>query len=239
MVPADDQAMVFPWASVMVIIVLLKVAFTCATPEAMFLRSRRRTRVASLPMFAWFPFAARSAPSQMSCLDAKFERAGDRSGHLLLAGDRLRRPLAGARVGVGALAADRQIAAMPQAAIAAEILQPLDVELHLAPQVALDHVVAVDHFADLQHLGVGQLRYPPLLRDVHFFHDLLGLLAPDSMDVLKRDHHALVGRNVDTSDTGQSRYSSRAGVNRRYGLIFKALIGQPHDKRQHDAEPRL
>src|SRR3984893_487791 len=42
MVPDDDQAMVLPCASVMVIIVLLKVALTCATPEVMFLRSRRR-----------------------------------------------------------------------------------------------------------------------------------------------------------------------------------------------------
>src|ERR1700735_4559361 len=47
-VPADDQAMVLPCTSVIVIMVLLNVAFTCATPEAMFLRSRRRTRVASL-----------------------------------------------------------------------------------------------------------------------------------------------------------------------------------------------
>src|SRR5262245_45768027 len=57
MVPADDQAMVFPCASVMVIMVLLNVAFTCATPEAIFLRSRRRTRVASLPILD--PLAAR------------------------------------------------------------------------------------------------------------------------------------------------------------------------------------
>src|ERR1700722_17939593 len=49
--------MVLPCASVMVIMVLLKVAFTCATPDAMFLRSRRRTRVASLPILD--PFAAR------------------------------------------------------------------------------------------------------------------------------------------------------------------------------------
>src|SRR5215470_1176202 len=41
----------------MVIIVLLNLAFTCATPEAMFLRSRRRTRVASLPILD--PLAAR------------------------------------------------------------------------------------------------------------------------------------------------------------------------------------
>src|SRR4051812_40901575 len=47
-VPADDQAMVLPCASVMVMVVLLNDEFTCATPEAMFLRSRRRTRVASL-----------------------------------------------------------------------------------------------------------------------------------------------------------------------------------------------
>src|SRR5262249_40969157 len=57
MVPADDQAMVLPCASVMVIMVLLNVAFTWATPEAMFLRSRRRTRVASLPIHD--PFAGR------------------------------------------------------------------------------------------------------------------------------------------------------------------------------------
>src|SRR5262249_12565270 len=56
LVPADDQAMVLPWASVMVIMVLLNEALTCATPEAMFLRSRLRTRVASLPMLD--PFAA-------------------------------------------------------------------------------------------------------------------------------------------------------------------------------------
>src|ERR1700716_3861819 len=55
MVPADDQAIVFPCASVIVIMVLLTVAFTCATPEAIFLRSRRRTRVASLPIL--YPLA--------------------------------------------------------------------------------------------------------------------------------------------------------------------------------------
>src|SRR6186997_2895334 len=51
LLPDDDQAIALPCASVMVIIVLLNDAFTCATPEAIFLRSRRRTRcVASLPM---------------------------------------------------------------------------------------------------------------------------------------------------------------------------------------------
>src|SRR5476649_1613841 len=57
MVPDDDQAMVLPCASVMVIMVLLNDAATCATPDAMFFLSRRRTRVASLPILD--PFAAR------------------------------------------------------------------------------------------------------------------------------------------------------------------------------------
>src|SRR5690606_17219331 len=47
MTPEDDQEMVLPWASVMVIMVLLKLALTCATPDVMFLRSRRRMRCGS------------------------------------------------------------------------------------------------------------------------------------------------------------------------------------------------
>src|SRR5207253_11405723 len=47
MTPDDDQEMVFPWTSVMVTMVLLKLAFTCATPEVMFLRSLRLTRAVS------------------------------------------------------------------------------------------------------------------------------------------------------------------------------------------------
>src|SRR3989337_1887371 len=45
MVPEEDQASVLPCASVIVIMVLLKDAFTCATPEVMFFFSLRRTFV--------------------------------------------------------------------------------------------------------------------------------------------------------------------------------------------------
>src|SRR5271165_3443718 len=60
-VPADDHEIVLPWASVMVIIVLLKVELTCATPDTMFLRSRRRTRVASFAIayVLWTRLSAR------------------------------------------------------------------------------------------------------------------------------------------------------------------------------------
>src|SRR5438046_10490269 len=97
MVPADDQAMVFPWASVMVIMVLLKLAFTCATPEAIFLRSRRRTRVASLPIHD--PFAARLKPAVKTLL---------RSSLFLFACNRFGGSLAGSGSGMRALPATGQ-----------------------------------------------------------------------------------------------------------------------------------
>jgi hypothetical protein len=59
MAPADDQEIVLPCASVIVIIVLLKVELTCATPDAMFLRSRRRTRVASFAIIQFLQTRAR------------------------------------------------------------------------------------------------------------------------------------------------------------------------------------
>ncbi len=60
MAPADDHEIVLPCASVMVIIVLLNEAATCATPETMFLRSRRRTRVGSLAIL--FSLVLQSRP---------------------------------------------------------------------------------------------------------------------------------------------------------------------------------
>src|ERR1700730_16852419 len=130
-VPDVDQAMVLPCTSVIVIMVLLNVAFTCATPEAMFLRSRRRTRVASLPILN--PSADRNRRHRcrhIVLFDALF----------LLAGNGLGRAFSGPCVGVGARAAPRQTAAVTQAAIASEIHQSLDVHRHFAAQIALDDV---------------------------------------------------------------------------------------------------
>src|SRR3569623_45854 len=121
----------------------------------------------------------------------------------LLAGDRLGRPLAGARIGVCALATNRQAAAVPQATVVAKIHQPLDVHRHLAAEVTLDHVVLVDRFADLDHFGVGQLVDATFGRNTDLGGDFLGLLRPDPMDILQRDHHALVRRDIDASNTSQ------------------------------------
>src|SRR5918993_5244796 len=121
---------------------------------------------------------------------------------LLLAGDRLRLALAGAGIGVGALAANRQAAAVAQATIGAEIHEALDVHGHFAAEIAFHDVVAVDGLTDRQNLGVGELVHAALGRDVDVLDDLLGLLGPDAVDVLKRDHNALAGRDIDACYTG-------------------------------------
>ena len=146
--PDEDQAMALPWASVMVIIVLLKVALTCATPAEMFLRSRRRRRGAvSLAMAYFFTFflpaIGRAGPLRVRALVwVRWPRTG--------------RPLA-----------------VAQAAIAAEVHQPLDVHRDVPAQIALDPVVAVDDLAQARDLGIRQLVDPPAEGDLDLLQDLL------------------------------------------------------------------
>src|SRR4051794_34382164 len=134
---------------------------------------------------------------------------------LLLSGNRLGRSLARARIGVGALAAHRQTAAMTQAAIAAEVHQTLDIDAGLATQIALDHIVAVDHFADLQNFLVAQLADAAVQRDLHLLHDLGRILLADAMDVLKRNQGALVGRDIHAGNTGHGLLSCRRSLTNR------------------------
>src|SRR3954466_1546542 len=116
------------------------------------------------------------------------------------------------------LTADRKAAAGAQATTLTQIHETLDVHGDVTAKIAFHHVIAVDGFADLKHLGVRQLVDATFCRNVDLLHDLGGLLGPDAVDVLKRDHDALVGRNVDACYTGHrpspcSR-SSASGLSR-------------------------
>jgi hypothetical protein len=113
---------------------------------------------------------------------------------LLLAGDRLGRTLAGAGVGVRALTANRQAAAMAQTAIAAEIHQALDIGCGLAAKVALDGVIAVDGFADLENFSVREFGNATFNGDVRLFANFLGVGFADAMNVLQRDDDALLSK---------------------------------------------
>jgi len=120
---------------------------------------------------------------------------------LLLAGDRLGLALTGARIGVRALAADRQALAMAEATIAGEVHQTLDVHRGLATQIAFHGVTGVDRLTDLQHFLVGQVLHAASRREAELGGDFLGLGRANAMNVGQRDFDALVGRDVDTRNT--------------------------------------
>ena len=82
-------------------------------------------------------------------------REGPEAPGGLRAGDGALRALAGARVGLGSLAAHRKTATMPQTLVAADFDLASDVGLHLAAQVTfdLDLGVALDVVAQLRHFN--------------------------------------------------------------------------------------
>ena len=87
-------------------------------------------------------------------------------------------PFARARIGPRPLAAHRHSLAVPQAAIAAEIHQALDVHGDDAAQIAFDPVIAVDTLANAHDLVVGQLRHPPFGRNADLGADLPAFARP-------------------------------------------------------------
>src|SRR5215469_16402401 len=178
----------------MVIIVLLKVAFTCAVPDVMFLRSRLRRRGA--------------APAVLAIYASAVELVAQRN-LFLLAGDRSRRPLSGPRVGVCALPANRKAFAVAQSAIATEIHQPFDAHRDLSSQVALDAIFSVDQLAHAQSFIVGQLMHSPLRWNADSVAYLSSLSPADAINVGEPDRNPLLIGNVDASDARHLRFSSK------------------------------
>src|SRR5699024_9328428 len=107
--PEEAQEMALPWVSVTVTMVLLKEERIWTWPFSMFFFSRRR-RITFLPVLG---AAIVYSPSL-----------------LLLVGNGLLRTLAGAGVGLAALTADRQPAAVADAPVAADLAETLDVQGH-------------------------------------------------------------------------------------------------------------
>src|SRR4051812_1318492 len=156
---------------------------------------------------------------------------------LLLAGDRLGRTLARTRIGVGALTAHRQAAAMAQAAIAAEVHQTLDVDADFTTKIALDQIVAVDDFADLQNFLIAELADAALGRDLHLLDDLGSVLLADAMDVLERDQDALVGWDIHAGNTGHGLLSCRRSLADR--TMFFANSGRCPQTRTRHPSPQI
>src|SRR3972149_7724206 len=159
----------------MVTVVLLNVAWTCATPArsvrfSFFLKVLRLTFFSSLGSF----FAIRSLPRLL---------------HRSLA-----RALAGPGVGMGPLAADRKPAGMPKPPIAADIHQPLDVHRDLLAQISLDAAPGIDDLAALADLLLGQVLDPDVGVDSGLSQDRVGAVTPDPVDVGEADLDSFLSR---------------------------------------------
>src|ERR1700761_3476462 len=146
--PDDDHEIALPDVSVMVMIVLLKVAATCATPTTTFFFSFLRARPALF-------------------LSAMLLR------HFLLAGDRFRRAFARARVGVRPLAVDRETLTVTQPAIRTEVHKALNIHRHVAAQIAFDEIVAVDGFTDLNDFVLCKIGNTAIGFNTDRLHDFL------------------------------------------------------------------
>src|SRR6476469_6664195 len=126
--------------------------------------------------------------------------AGRRSLRLLLAGNRALRTLAGARVGLGALTADREAHAVTATLVAADLDLAADVRLDLTPEVTLDLEVGFDLVAKLDQLLVTERVDPGVRVDAGGSEQLLGAGTADAVDVGECDLDALVAREVHTNE---------------------------------------
>src|SRR6266581_1642706 len=125
---------------------------------------------------------------------------------LLLARDCTLRPAPAASVGPRALAAHRQAAAVPLAAIRADLGQPLDVHRDLAAQVTLDEDVfcarhPVDDLAQACDLFLAEVLGALARIDAGVLDDLLRGRVADAVDVGHGDDDALGRRNVNARDS--------------------------------------
>src|SRR5439155_16173733 len=115
--------------------------------------------------------------------------------------------------------ADRQGLAVAQAAIAAEVHQALDVEAHLAAQVAFDLVALFERLADAVDLVFGEVLGPLGGIELRRGTDLLRGGLADPIEVLQRRLDLLLAGKVYACNTRHLRISSAlpllvAGVRR-------------------------
>src|SRR5213594_2813568 len=142
--------------------------------------------------------ALRASPCRLRLCHLLFEHG------LFLARYGAPRPLLGARVGVGALAAHRQSLAVPRPAVRPDVHQSLDVHRHLGPQRALDLVVPLNHLPQACHLGVAQVAHSRVRTDPRLGENLLRVRGSDAEDIRKGVLDFLVARQIHARNTCHS-----------------------------------
>src|SRR5215510_5714659 len=114
---------------------------------------------------------------------------------LLLRDGALSRP----RVGARPLAARRQVAPVPQAAVAADLHQPLDVHRDLLAEIAFHAALLFEHAADLADIVFGKILHPDVRAHARRTQNAVRALPPDTVDVGKADLDPLGPREIHAS----------------------------------------
>src|SRR4051812_34950841 len=131
---------------------------------------------------------------------------------LLLGNRALARTLARARVGLGPLAAHRQVAAVPQAAEAADFHQPLDVHGNLLAEIALNAALLLDHLADVPDVVFGQILDADVGADPGRLQDRVRAEPSDAIDVGETNLDALGPREINACNSRHSLIPAAACV---------------------------
>src|SRR5262245_36785032 len=203
-VPAEAVHKVSPAVSVIVTIVLLNVDWMCATPRLTLRRCLRFLLFAMFQVVRWLGCRVVQLCWVSSTLQPNHPATSPLAEvlHALLPGDRLARALAGPGVRLAALAADREVPAVPGPAVAANVFQPLDVRSLGSAQGPFDQVFPVEDGRDPGDLVVGQFLGPPLRVDAGLVTQPQGKSRPDPSQVAKANVGRLVRRQVNALDTG-------------------------------------
>jgi hypothetical protein len=153
--PDEPHETVLPCESVIVIVVLLKVAATCAIPSASTMR------------LLFFPVA-------MVLL-----------GNLLLAGYGATWTLFGARVGVCSLTPYRQTAAVPQSPVRSDVHQSLDVHGNFSAEGTFYSVILFDQLPETVYICIAEIFHSKSGVYATLLHNFAGYGATDAKDVGK------------------------------------------------------
>jgi hypothetical protein len=113
------------------------------------------------------------------------------------------RALARTRIGPRTLTTQRQAAAVPNASVATEVHESLDVHRDFAAQIALDGELR-DHFAQARDLRIREVLDLRARLHAGCLASHERLVTPDPEDMRQRDANVLVGRNVDARYTCHS-----------------------------------
>jgi hypothetical protein len=93
---------------------------------------------------------------------------------------------------------------MSNTAIAADLHEPLNVQVDLAPKVTLDGVLTVDDLANTVDFFLAELPYPGIGIHIGAVQDTSTDRRTNPIDVGQRDENFLVSRDVYAGDASQA-----------------------------------